>query len=90
MLAVVFLPVQTGVALAIMLSLIHGVFTTTRTRLIEFERLPGSSVWWPESRTIAGEKLLGCWWSHFRRRCPSNAYQFQHDLQTAIERAGEG
>ena len=91
MLAVVFLPVQTGVALAIMLSLIHGVFTTTRTRLIEFERLPGSSVWWPESRTIAGEKLLGVLVVAFQAPLSFlNAYQFQHDLQTAIERAGEG
>ena len=33
MLAVVVLPVQTGVALAIMLSMIHGVWTTTQTDL---------------------------------------------------------
>ena len=59
LLLVVILPVQTGVALAIMLSLIHGVFTTTRARLIEYERLPRSSVWWPESPRIAGEKLEG-------------------------------
>ncbi|ARN82318.1 SulP family inorganic anion transporter [Methylocystis bryophila] len=48
-LLVTILPVQTGVALAILLSLAHGVFTTTRTRLIEYERLPGASIWWPQS-----------------------------------------
>ena len=32
LLAVVLVPVQTGVALAIILSLIHGLWTTTQTR----------------------------------------------------------
>ncbi len=90
MLAIVILPVQTGVALAIMLSLIHGVFTTTRTRLIEFERLPGSSVWWPESRVITGEKLKGVVVVAYQAPLSFlNAYSFQHDLRNAIARAGE-
>ncbi len=57
--AVVLLPVQTGVALAIMLSLIHGVWTTTQTDLQAFERLPGETVWWPENPAMAGEELGG-------------------------------
>ncbi len=59
MFAVVLLPVQTGVALAIMLSLIHGVWTTTQTDLQTFERLPGETVWWPQHPAIAGERLEG-------------------------------
>jgi sulfate permease, SulP family len=58
-LAVVLLPVQTGVALAIMLSLIHGVWTTTQTDLTLFERLPGETVWWPKHPSMAGERLTG-------------------------------
>ncbi len=59
LLAVVVLPVQTGVALAIMLSLLHGVWTTTQTHLQPFERIPGETVWWPEHPALAGEKLGG-------------------------------
>ena len=91
LLLVVILPVQTGVALAIMLSLIHGVFTTTRARLIEYERLPRSSVWWPESPRIAGEKLEGVVVVAFQAPLSFlNAYQFQHDLRKMISHAGEG
>ncbi len=56
-LAVVLLPVQTGVALAIMLSLIHGVWSTTQTDLQIFERIPGETVWWPRHAELAGETL---------------------------------
>ncbi len=59
LLAVVLLPVQTGVALAIMLSLIHGVWTTTQTDVQVFERLPGETVWWPPNPARKGEILEG-------------------------------
>jgi MFS superfamily sulfate permease-like transporter len=57
--AVVLLPVQTGVALAIILSLIHGVWSTTETDLQTFERLPGETVWWPRNPTCGGETMEG-------------------------------
>jgi len=86
-LLVTILPVQTGVALAIMLSLAHGVFTTTRTRLIEYERLPGASVWWPPSRPNIGEKLEGVVVVAFQAPLSFlNAYGFRKDLEEAIER----
>ncbi len=91
MLAVVALPMQIGVALSIMLSLMHGVFTATRTRLIEFERLPGSSVWWPASRAIAGERLAGAIVVAYQAPLSFlNAYDFQHDLEKKIARAEPG
>ncbi len=91
MLAVVILPVQTGVALAIMLSLAHGVWTTTRTRLIEFDRLPGTSVWWPVEADFAGERLFGVLVVAFQAPLSFlNAYQFQHDMREAIARADGG
>ena len=86
-LLVTILPVQTGVALAIMLSLAHGVFTTTRTRLIEYERLPGASVWWPQDWSIRGEKLEGVIVVAFQAPLSFlNAYGFRKDLEEAIER----
>jgi sulfate permease, SulP family len=91
MLAVVILPVQTGVGLAIMLSLAHGVWTITRTRLLEFERLPGTSVWWPASPAVAGEKLAGVLVVGFQAPLSFlNAYQFQHDMRRTIARADGG
>ena len=78
MLAVVILPVQTGVGLAIMLSLAHGVWTITRTRLIEFDRLPGTSVWWPVEADFKGERLFGVLVVAFQAPLSFlNAYQFQ-------------
>jgi sulfate permease, SulP family len=57
--AIVILPIQFGVAAGILLSLVHGLWTTTRARVIEFERVPGTSIWWPPSREIGGEKVRG-------------------------------
>jgi MFS superfamily sulfate permease-like transporter len=91
MLGVVILPVQIGVALAIMLSLIHGVWMMTRTRLIEFDRLSGTSVWWPLEAGLAGERLFGVLVVAFQAPLSFlNAYQFQHDMREAIARADGG
>ncbi|PPQ25964.1 sodium-independent anion transporter [Rhodoblastus sphagnicola] len=57
--AVVLLPVQTGVTLAIILSLIHGAWATTQTDLQTLERLPGETVWWPRNPLVEGETLAG-------------------------------
>ena len=91
MLGVVFLPVQIGVALAIMLSLFHGVWMMTRTRLIEFDRLPGTSVWWPLEADFKGERLFGVLVVAFQAPLSFlNAYQFQRDMRDAIARADGG
>jgi sulfate permease, SulP family len=55
MAAIVFLPIQTGVGLGILLSLLHGIWTMTRVQPIEFERIAGTTIWWPTT----GEKLDG-------------------------------
>ena len=59
MLAIVVLPIQQGVGMGIMLSILHGVWTTTRASAIEFERIPGTSIWWPEGALENGERLDG-------------------------------
>jgi sulfate permease, SulP family len=56
-LAIVALPIQTGVAIGIGLSVLHGIWTITRTRVIGFEKVPGTSVWWPPGREVHGETL---------------------------------
>jgi len=55
--AIVILPIEQGVALGIGLSLLHGIWSTTRTNLVLFERVPGTTVWWPVHRHITGETI---------------------------------
>ena len=58
-LAIVLLPIETGVALGIALSLLHGVWTITQTRAILFAQVPGSTVWWPKSPGAPGRTQPG-------------------------------
>ncbi|MGB8363092.1 MAG: SulP family inorganic anion transporter [Rhizomicrobium sp.] len=84
--AIVVLPIQIGVAIGIGLSLLHGFWTITRTRTIEFEKVPGTTVWWPPSADIQGEKL-----DHVRVvafQAPLsflNAHEFRHGMIQIIE-----
>jgi sulfate permease, SulP family len=57
--AIVVLPIEQGVAIGIILSLLHGIWSTTRARLVVFERVPGTTIWWPRSPHIKGERLAG-------------------------------
>ncbi|QPC95228.1 SulP family inorganic anion transporter [Mesorhizobium sp. INR15] len=59
MAAIVVLPIETGVAVGIGLSLLHGIWSATRTLPIELEQVPGTSVWWPPGKPSAGEQLSG-------------------------------
>jgi MFS superfamily sulfate permease-like transporter len=87
--AVVLLPVQTGVALAIILSLIHGVWTSTQTDLQPFERLPGETVWWPQHPGKAREKLEGVLVAGFQAPLSFlNAERFQSEILVALEAPG--
>jgi SulP family sulfate permease len=54
-LAIVAFPIEQGVGVGVLLSLLHGVWTTTRARTVEFERIPGTSVWWPHDKDTKGE-----------------------------------
>ncbi|RWC92148.1 MAG: SulP family inorganic anion transporter [Mesorhizobium sp.] len=59
MAAIVVLPIETGVAVGIGLSLLHGIWSATQTLPIELEQVPGTSVWWPPVKPSAGEQLPG-------------------------------
>ena len=87
---VVALPIQTGVAVAIFLSLLNGVFTITRARPIAFERAPGTTVWWPASKAHAGETLADVAVIGFQAPLSFlNAYEFRRGVLDVVA-AGRG
>ena len=55
MISIVVFPIETGVGIGIVLSLLHGMWTTTRAYPIEFQKVPGTSVWWAPSAKLKGE-----------------------------------
>jgi sulfate permease, SulP family len=54
--AIIVLPIEQGVAVGIGLSLLHGIWTNTRARLVPFEHVPGTTIWWPAGAHKAGEQ----------------------------------
>ncbi len=82
---IVVLPIQTGVAIGIFLSLAHGVFTITRAQPVAFERAPGTTVWWPASPTQPGETEPGVLVMGFQAPLSFlNAYDFRRGVLAAI------
>jgi MFS superfamily sulfate permease-like transporter len=82
---IVLLPIQTGVAIGIFLSLTHGVFTITRARLIRFERVGDTTVWWPASKAAAGPAPGRVVVMGFQAPLSFlNAYDFRRDVRAAI------
>ena len=56
---VVFLPIQTGVTMSILLSLVHGIYIVARPDCAVLSRVPGTTVWWQEPAGEAGESEPG-------------------------------
>ena len=54
--AIIVLPIEQGVAVGIALSLLHGIWSTTRARLIQFDRVPDTTIWWPANPNMPGER----------------------------------
>src|SRR6516165_7575155 len=89
MAAIVALPIQTGVVVGIFLSLLHGVYIITRAQPIEFERVPGTTVWWPPHEKTPGEKVEGVLVIAFQAPLSFlNAEDFRRGLEGAIARKG--
>jgi SulP family sulfate permease len=57
--AIIVLPIEQGVAVGIGLSLLHGIWSTTRARLVTFEHLPDTTIWWPANPHVPGEQSPG-------------------------------
>jgi SulP family sulfate permease len=56
---VVFLPIETGVTLSIVLSLLHSVYVIARPGITELARIPGTTIWWALSKGHPGEHEPG-------------------------------
>jgi sulfate permease, SulP family len=56
---IMVLPIQQGAFLGIVLSLLHGIWSTTHAKLVEFDRVPGTTIWWPAHPHITGERIPG-------------------------------
>jgi sulfate permease, SulP family len=86
--AIVVLPAATGVAIGIMLSLLHGIWSTTRAHLIIFERVPGTSIWWPPGHDLKGETIEGVLVIAFQAPLSFlNAYTFRDDARRAVRQS---
>jgi SulP family sulfate permease len=82
---IVVLPIEHGVGVGIALSLLHGIWSMTRARIIIFERVPRSSVWWPKSQEIKGEREAGVLVVGFPAPLSFlNAYDFRSGFQDAL------
>lgn len=85
--AIVVLPIEQGVALGISLSLLHGIWSTTRAHLISFERVPDTTIWWPAHPQIKGELLSDIAVVGFQAPLSFlNAATFRADLQHMLRR----
>ena len=80
-LAVALLPIESGVAIGIGLSLLHGIWMTTRSHLVEFGRIEGTTVWWPPEQGKPPATLPGILVAGFPAPLLfANALGFQQEL----------
>jgi MFS superfamily sulfate permease-like transporter len=89
--AVILLPVPTGVAIGVGLSLIHGVWIVTRTQVVELTQVPGTTIWWPASQHEVGESRPGVLVVGFPAPLLfSNADVFRHGMKAAMAKRPVG
>jgi sulfate permease, SulP family len=88
--AIIVLPIEEGVGIGIALSLLHGIWSTTRARALVFERVPGTSIWWPSSPNFPGEREPGIIVAGFQAPLSFlNAYQFRRDMLDALQSSAQ-
>jgi sulfate permease, SulP family len=84
--AIIVLPIEQGVGIGITLSLLHGIWSTTRARVLVCERVPGTSIWWPSSPNIPGEREPNVIVAGFQAPLSFlNAYRFRRDILDALQ-----
>jgi SulP family sulfate permease len=84
--AIIVLPIEQGVGIGIAMSLLHGLWSTTRARVQVFERVPGTSIWWPSSSNLPGEREPGIIVAGFPAPLSFlNAYHFRRDILEALK-----
>lgn len=85
--AIILLPIETGVAVGIVLSLMHGMWSAMHARTIEFVRVPGTSIWWAPNAMLTGETLSDVVVIAFQAPLSFlNADDFRRGLLGAVER----
>jgi sulfate permease, SulP family len=85
-LAIIVLPIEQGVGLGIGLSLAHGIWSTTRAAVLVYERVAGTSIWWPANIKRPGEREPGVVVAGFQAPLSFlNAYHFRRDLLQAMK-----
>ncbi|MCL2714511.1 MAG: SulP family inorganic anion transporter [Alphaproteobacteria bacterium] len=52
---IIVLPIEQGAFVGIILSLLHGIWSTAHASVVPFDRVPGTTIWWPAHPHIAGE-----------------------------------
>ena len=83
---IILLPIEQGVGIGIALSLLHGIWSTTRARVRPFERVPGTSIWWPVNPKLPGEQEPGVIVVGFQAPLSFlNAYDFRRDILAALK-----
>jgi sulfate permease, SulP family len=83
-LTIVVLPIEQGVGIGIALSLMHGIWTTTHARVVEFERVPDTSIWWPKG-PMKGESEPGVVVAALQAPLSFlNAYRFRADVRDLL------
>jgi MFS superfamily sulfate permease-like transporter len=81
-LTIVVMPIEQGVGIGIALSLVYGIWTITHAGVVEFERVPGTSIWWPKSGLMKGEIERGVVVAGLQAPLSFlNAYRFRADLR---------
>jgi sulfate permease, SulP family len=86
--AIIVLPIEQGVAIGIALSVFQGIWSTTRARIVVFERVPGTSVWWPPSPHVRGVIEPDVMVVGFAAPLSFlNAYRFRQDVLNALRSA---
>jgi MFS superfamily sulfate permease-like transporter len=84
--AIIVLPIEDGVGIGIGLSLLHGIWSTTRARVTLYERVPGTSIWWPSNPHIPGEVEPNIIVAGFQAPLSFlNAYHFRQDLLALLQ-----
>lgn len=56
---VVALPINIGMMLSILLSLLYGVYVMLRPPCVELVHVPNTTIWWPPSEQEKGERIPG-------------------------------
>jgi SulP family sulfate permease len=88
-LTIVLLPIEQGVGIGIALSLLHGIWTTTQARVVAFERVPDTSIWWPAS-PMKGESEPGVVVVGLQAPLSFlNAYRFRADVRELLQAHGQ-